>query len=355
MPATQRTNGTQRSERAPRTGGAGLALVSTGLFPISLGLAGVGSTVRRLGDVVDQIWLGTVGTTLLVVAALTLVLDALLYGVKLVRSAMDVRDEIAMATSANLLAPAFMATCILGAELARGHSSGRWVWGLGALGHVLLLSRFVGRWVVAETAPSELNPTWFLPTAGLMTSAMTWPGVGPDMTGWILFGVGAGLWIMVLPLVFRRVVFEDPLAAPLRPTLFILAAPFGLAGNAMLNLPGIDRSEFATALAGAGCFVVLTLVSRPRFFAAAGVALSWWAMTFPVATVGRVFIELHARDPNNLALGIGAGMLALAAACTGVAVMATVRFGRVVVSGDEAMAEREVMALCGEQHAEAEL
>ena len=159
------------------------------------------------------------------------------------------------------------------------------------------------------------------------------------------------LWLGLLPVVLRRLVFEPALDPPLRPTLFILAAPAGLACNSILNLAPEAPVAVPATLAYFGVFMIAALLFQPRFILGAGVTLSWWGTTFPVATVATAILGLSQRTGSAVDLGVGVAVLALACAFTTVAVVATVRAFAAACLGDLAMANREIAAMRGEARA----
>lgn len=329
--------------------GAGhlLVRIPTALFPIALGLAGLAAVSRVAAPLLESAWLGQAGTVLLGLAAAMLVVDILLYLVKLLRHRREVVEEISMATRANLLAPGLMAAMVIGGISATDWPLGNMIWLVASLGHLLLLLAFVGRWLTHDYAPEDLNPTWFLPAAGIMTSALTWPGYGPAAFPMLTFGAGLMLWLMLLPLVFRRLVFEPAVSPQLRPTLFIVAAPFGLAAGALLTLfPDLAWQGPFVLLSG-GAFFIAALVLQLRFIGAAGITLSWWATTFPVAVVASGFLRLtDAAGP--VALWLGLSLFALAGLTTSFAIIATVRAAWCTCAKTVARAEAEIEAMQGQ-------
>ena len=301
-----------------------LAKTPTALFPIALGLAGLGAGLRIAANVHGLECIGTAGATILTVAAAVLIADIFLYSVKALRARTEVADDFAMATRANLLAPGFMAGMVIGGQLAAISPLGGPLWLFATLGHLILLLRFVGQWLTREYAPEELNPTWFLPAAGIMTAALSWPGFGPVALPAFTLAAGAMLWLLLLPLVFRRLVFEPALDPKLRPSLFILAAPFGLISGGLLTLVPKAPPQLAIAFLSAGAFFIVVLLTQPRFLAKAGITLTWWATTFPIAAIAAGFLRLSA-DPTDWAALAGTGLLILATGSTSLAVIATLR------------------------------
>jgi len=323
-----------------------LSRMPTALFPIALGLAGLGGVTHAASDHISSDVLHPLGDSLLMVAATVLTIDIILYLIKLIWSRWAVAEDFAMATRANLLAPGFMAAMVIGGIWHESNPIGGPIWLIASLGHFVLLLGFVGRWLTHDFIPEDLNPTWFLPAAGIMTSPMTWPGYGPIELPIFLLGVGGMLWVMLLPLVFRRIVFEPAVAPELRPTLFIVAAPFGLMGSAFLTLfPNLSVHASFILLSG-GAFFILVLITQIRFLAKAGAALSWWATTFPVATISAGFFGLTAHQ-DVISLTLAGGLLTLACLTTILAFLATIRVAWHTCVNTVANTEKQIAAMQG--------
>lgn len=323
-----------------------LSRTPTALFAIALGLAGLGSAMRVASKELAADLLLAFGDSLLVVAAAVLVIDVILYALKLIRSRSAVLEDLTAPTQANLLAPGFMAAMVIGSAWHDTNDIGGLIWLLASVGHFALLLGFVGRWLTHDFVPENLNPTWFLPAAGIMTSPMTWPGYGPAELPIILLAVGGTLWVMLLPLVFRRIVFEPAVPAILRPTLFIIAAPFGLAAGALITLFPDPQSRIPFALLSGGAFFILVLMTQVRFLSKAGIVLSWWATTFPVATIAAGFFRID-HMKNSISLVIGGGLLALACLTTLMAVLATLQAARHTCVNTVSRTERQISAMQG--------
>lgn len=329
--------------------GAGQLLVRipTALFPIALGLAGLATASIVAAPRLSIEMLNTTGLLLLGLAGGMLAIDILLYLLKLLRHRSEVAEDFSMAGRANLLAPGLMAAMVIGGILADTWSGGGHLWFVASVLHFILLIAFVGRWLTHDYAPSELNPTWFLPAAGIMTSAMTWPAYGPIEFPLLTFGAGLMVWIMLLPLVFRRLVFEPAVAPELRPTLFIVAAPFGLAAGAILTLfPGLGWQAPLLILSG-GAFFIAVLVLQLNFIRQAGITLSWWATTFPVATVAAGCFRVSDQS-GGIALYLGIAMLVLACLTTSFALVATVRAAWCTCAKTVTRTEEQIQAMQGQ-------
>ncbi|MEM7458295.1 MAG: hypothetical protein AAF331_02420 [Pseudomonadota bacterium] len=330
--------------------GAGnlLVRIPTALFPIALGLAGLGAVSKAAFATLAIDALNSVSVGLFVGASSILVMDVLLYLIKLIRHRSEVAEDISMATRANLLAPGLMAAMVIGGAMAEQVAVGSVIWLVASLLHLALLLAFVGRWLTHDYAPADLNPTWFLPAAGIMTSAVTWPAYGPILFPMLTLGAGGMLWLMLLPLVFRRLVFEPAVAPDLRPTLFIIAAPFGLAAGGLLTLFPSLTWQVPFLLLSGGTFFIAVLVVQIPFIRKAGITLSWWATTFPVAVIGAQFFRLS-ESVGQAAIFIGAGLFVVASLTTSAALIATLRAAWCTCAKTVAQTERQIEAMQGRQ------
>jgi len=324
-----------------------LSQVPTALFAMALGLTGLGAAFRLAGALFELAWMEATGVALLIVAAAVLVVDTVLYLGKLVHAHEHVKADLGDSTSANLIAPAFMATMIIGSQLSAVSAIGLWLWAGATIAHLLLLLHYVGRWVTVDHDSDDLNPTWFLPAAGIMTASMAAPDGVPAPPVYFVFATGLTLWLILLPLCVRRTIFEPALPPPMRPSLFIFAAPFGLAASSLMRIaPGVDPIVPAT-LAFGGAFFIFALIARPRFIAKSGISLGWWGTTFPVATVAAALMNLAARSGSAFEAGLGLVLLAFAALSVALAIAATVRVAWNTWIGASDVAESEIAALRG--------
>jgi tellurite resistance protein len=323
-----------------------LARSPTALFPIALGLAGLGSAIIIAAQTLDILFAYSIGSGLLIAAAFVLLADIVLYFTKFVRARQAVSEDFSIATRANLLAPGFMAAMLIGGAWSETSSLGWIVWLMASIGHLALLFKFVGRWLVKEFAPADINPTWFLPAAGIMTSALSWPQHGPIEFPLFLLSVGAILWLMLLPIIFRRLVFEPAMAPGLRPTLFILGAPFGLLAGGLHTIVPFIHPGITFALLSVGGFLVLVISFQLRFLIQAGVCLSWWAATFPISVISAGFFQLHNFE-TSATLYAAVLFLTLAGFTTIIAFLATIRTAWCTCANTISETEHQIKAMMG--------
>jgi tellurite resistance protein len=261
-----------------------LAHFPIAFFAIVLGLGGVSLAYRA-----SEHALGVTNTAsvaaLFVMVAVFLVISAF-YAVKTVRLFQAVKAEwhnpmrIAFfpAISLSLLLIGTAATP-LWPEIARP------VWIVGTVAQGILTLAVMSNWIGHRPFQNiHLTPAWFIPAVGNIVVPVAGVGLGYMDISWLFFSAGLMFWIVLLTLVFNRLVFHDPLPGRMVPTLVILIAPPAIAFVSYLRLGGgID--PFSMVMLNLGyVFAALVLTQLPKFFNLP-FALSWWALSFPVAAL----------------------------------------------------------------------
>lgn len=191
------------------------------------------------------------------------------------------------------------------------------IWILGAASMAGFTTYIVARWLTRQPAIDHAAPTWFVPVIG----ALNIPAAGmfhdvPAVHQFYLLAVGIGFVFafVLFTLVFARLVFRPPMPAPLTPSLAILMAPFGVGFIGYTQtIENIDL--FASMLLACGLFMVIVLLPvlvraarRPPF------RLSWWALSFPLASVVVSSLRYAIALPIAATLWVAASMLALGTA-----------------------------------------
>ncbi|WP_124087464.1 tellurium resistance protein [Pseudogemmobacter humi] len=276
------------------------ARTPSAVFPVILGLCGLQLALRTgLAATGLAPWAGD----LLAGLVLPLIAFALFaYGVKIVRRAPVIMEDIRVVPSRAGLGAAGMAAMASAAILAPyapGLAQGVLILALAAHGVLALL---VLRGVAALPPGARgVDPGWHLiftgPVVGALAAAML--GLRGLSVTLFFLALAAALAIMAVSLVqlIRRV---PP--APLRPMLAIHLAPMSLFSSvAVLNgWPGVALGFAALAVA-----ILAALSLAARWITAAGFSPLWGAFTFPLsAFAGMLFL-------NGATV---AGWLALAAA-----------------------------------------
>ncbi len=307
-------------EHARRVGPNWLMHVPIPLFALVMGIAGLGIAWRKAHHVLGVP--GSIGEAVLALAALAFVVIVVLYGFKCLIHT----DEVIAEFNHPVRSSFFPATSIslLLLSLASGPYSESLtlaLWGVGALLHLVLTVRLIGRWIVHNQQINHSNPAWFIPVVGTVLVPLTGVQLGYHDVSWFFFSVGMVFWIVLLTIVFYRIVFHDQLPAKFIPTLFILIAPpaIGFLSYVQLNatlLPaGAPRvaalDAFAHVLMHLALFITLLNFSLIRQYLRVPFFVSWWAYTFPMAAVTVALLEFHAINGKAWCLYVGWVLLAV--------------------------------------------
>jgi len=159
------------------------------------------------------------------------------------------------------------------------------LWIIGAVLQAVLTLSVIANWIGHRSfQPVHLGPAWFIPAVGNVVVPVAGAMLGYTELSWLFFSAGLVFWIVLLTLVMNRLIFHDPLPARLVPTLVILIAPPAVAFIAYYRLTG-DIDAFARILLNIGYVFAAVVATQIGKFGRLPFALSWWALSFPVAAL----------------------------------------------------------------------
>ena len=251
--------------------------VMMGLLGLALAMAAAEKAAGSAGNVSQFI----LGTAVAVFAVL-----AFFYGLKLVRHPGAVLAEWNHPVRIAFFPTISISLLLLGTAMAPQVPATAYViWSIGVAAQGLLALSVIANWIGHRSfQPLHLSPAWFIPAVGNVLVPLAGVDFGVIELSWLFFSAGLLFWIVLLTLVMNRLIFHEPLPARLMPTLVILIAPPAVAFVAWVRLTG-DVDAFARVLLNVGyVFALIVLTQAPRFFRLP-FALSWWALTFPLAAL----------------------------------------------------------------------
>ncbi|SNT42950.1 tellurite resistance protein [[Luteovulum] sphaeroides subsp. megalophilum] len=289
---------------------ARLAHYPVTFFAIGMGMMGLtlalhaGETAFGRGPEVSQ------AVLLLSVALLALVAAGYLVKALLHPAAVEaewhhpVRIAFFPAISISLL---LLSVALLGTS----PEAASFVWLAGTVLQGGLALSVIGAWIGHRPfSHAQLTPAWFIPAVGNVIVPIAGVPLGHPEIAWLFFSGGLVFWIVLLTLVINRLMFHDPLPGRMVPTLMILVAPPAVSFIAWLKLTG-DVGPFGHILLSVAYVFALIVVTQTTKFARMPFALSWWALSFPLAALtiaSFAYAAEAASEPHRL---IGAGLLAL--------------------------------------------
>ena len=214
-------------------------------------------------------------------------LVALLFMVKAVRHPQAVKGEWAHPVKLAFF-PAISISLLLIATAMRAElpQTAGVVWAVGTAAQGVLTLAVISGWIGRRPfQPMHISPAWFIPAVGNVVVPVAGVPLGFVELSWLFFSVGLIFWIVLLTLVMNRLIFHDPLPGRLLPTLVILIAPPAVAFLAWMQLNGGVLDPFARVLYYAGIAFAAIVAVQAAGFARLTFALSWWALSFPVAAL----------------------------------------------------------------------
>lgn len=221
------------------------------------------------------------------IAILDFIVLAGFYGAKYLRHKSEVIDEwhhpVKMAFFPSISISLLLIATALRSEaevIAMG------IWSVGVVAQGLLTLSVISGWIGRRPfQPMHISPAWFIPAVGNVIVPVAGVSFGFVEVSWLFFSIGVIFWLILLTLVMNRLIFHDPLPGRLFPTLVILIAPPAVAFLAWLQLNGGALDPFARMLYYMAIAFAAIVAVQARAFISLPFALSWWALSFPVAAL----------------------------------------------------------------------
>ena len=298
---------TQTSNETPDTSNR-LAHFPVAFFSAVMGLMGTSLAVEAAG-------FKAAGHAIALFAALVFATQALLYAIKAIRHPAAVAAEWNHPVKLAFF-PAISISLLLAAIALRGTMPefAAILWMIGAVGQGVLTLAIVTSWISHRGfGVGQMSPAWFIPAVGNVIAPIAGVPLGFVDPSWYFFAIGILFWIILLTLVFNRLVFHDPLPGKLRPTLTILIAPPAVAFLAWLQLNGGSLDALARILYNLGLFFTALVLIQARGLLRLPFALSFWALSFPIAAMTIASFRYAALSGSTIFVGIGWALLALLA------------------------------------------
>lgn len=256
------------------------------LFPVLLGVLGLGLSLRKAAEVT-----GLPGEPVEAVLGAFLglwVFAALAMTAKLIRRPGVLIEDMRPIPGRAGLASATMSGMAAGAVLLPYAPDVALVLTLASLLAHAVLAGLLINVLAREPEGRSVNPTWHLSYVGFIVAApvlvaLGWPGFARVIFA-LTFLAASGIGLMSVVQLTRRI---PP--APLRPLLAIhLAAASLLSTTASL----IGQDALSLGLATLAGVILATLVICARWLLAAGFTPLWGALTFPVSASATAFLTL---------------------------------------------------------------
>jgi len=150
----------------------------------------------------------------------------------------------------------------------------------------LLFTLIVMRyWIGNDLQVVHSNPAWFIPIVGNVLVPVIGVESAPIWVSIFFFALGIFFWLVLFTILMYRIVFHHPLAKKLIPTLFILIAPPSVGFISYFRITNGSIDVMSMFLYFIALFTLFLLLFIIRMFDAKEFFISWWAYTFPLASI----------------------------------------------------------------------
>ncbi|MDQ0457480.1 SLAC1 anion channel family protein [Rhizobium paknamense] len=279
-------------------------------FAVGMGMMGLTLAIRAAEHAYS---LNTIASTgVLMLAVVMLVAVAMGYSAKVLKHFAEVKAEWNHPVRIAFFPAISISLLLLSAALfERMPDVAHLVWlSATALQGVLALS-VIGAWIGHRPfQQGQLTPAWFIPAVGNVIVPLAGARLGYIEVSWLFFSGGLIFWLVLLTLVMNRLMFHDPLPGRMVPTLMILVAPPAVAFTAWLRLTG-EVSHFGHFLLSVAYVFALLVTTQLPKFRTMPFALSWWALSFPLAALSIASFGYAQAIGSDAHRYIGLGLLAL--------------------------------------------
>lgn len=141
------------------------------------------------------------------------------------------------------------------------------------------------RWMLHEMQIKEMNPLWFLPIVWNLIAPIAWMPHWFEQLSWFFFSIWIMLFFVLFTIIMNRIIFHNPLAQKLIPTLFILVAPWSIWFLAYTTLNWWVLTDFWRVLYFFSLFMFVMILSKITVLSKVKFFMSWWAYSFPMAAL----------------------------------------------------------------------
>jgi len=291
-----------------------LAFFPITLFGAIMGYTGL-SLVFQKATAMLGVW-SFYYQTLSIITILFFTIISVTYLAKLIKHTQAVRHEFNHPIASNFFSAISISLMLIATLLQpEGVQTAAWIWYLGASLQLLLTLVALNSWIHHEKWQlQEMTPAWFIPMVGNIIAPLGAIHFASIEVAWFFFSIGLIFWLILKAIVMYRLFFHPPMMALLQPLLFIFIAPPAVGFLSYMAMNGGQLDEFARILFYIGLFFTLLLLTHLPKILKMPFAISWWAITFPLAAMANASLVMFEAIQIKLFGFIAALLLAILAA-----------------------------------------
>jgi len=253
-------------------------------FSIILGLSGFSIATQKVADVLNISI--SIGDLVVYFTTIIFIAISLIYLFKMILFPKSIKEEFQNPVKLAFF-PTFSISLILLsiAYLPISNSFSKVLWIVGLVLHLIFTMKILSIWIQDQKFnPRHINPAWFIPVVGNILVPIAGVVHANSEISWFFYSIGIIFWIILLVIFFYRIIFIAELPEKLLPTLFILISPPAIGFISYVKLTGTN-TPFSKILYYFALFTTILLISQFNLFRRIKFYLSWWAYSFPIASM----------------------------------------------------------------------
>jgi len=253
-------------------------------FAVVMGFAGFTIAWDRAETILELPF--KISPFFLVVTVIIFCLLSLFYFTKFIKYRPEIVKELNHPVKLSFFATFSISLILLSiALLHKSPEVSKYLWVTGTVLHLFATLYVMSVWIThTKFEIHHINPAWFIPVVGNILIPIAGVHFFSTEISWFFFSIGLVFWLVLLTIIMYRIIFHEPIAERLLPTLFILIAPPAVGFISYMHLiGGVDG--FARILYYSGAFLTLLLLTQGKRFYRLKFFLSWWAYSFPMAAI----------------------------------------------------------------------
>jgi exfoliative toxin A/B len=218
-----------------------------------LSIFALGNLLQSYGDSIRNV-IGIIGFILYAI-----------YVLKLIVLQKGVKEQLENPLIGSVFLTITMATMLFATYIKPiSPTIGLVVWWIGVVGHLVLMILFSKKFLT-DFSIKKVFPSWFIVYVGIVVASVTAPMFEQIAVGKIAFWFGFITYLILIPIILKRVWVVKEMPEPTLPTIIILAAPGSLLLAGYIN--SFDNKSMAIVyllFAFSIVFYLIALAYLPR-------------------------------------------------------------------------------------------
>jgi len=212
------------------------------------------------------------------------------------------------------------------------------LWCIGTPLQLLFTLIIIRYWIRNDLKVVHSNPAWFIPIVGNVLVPIVGVEAAPIYISLFFFSLGIFFWIVLFTITINRIVFHHQLAKKFIPTFFIFIAPPAVGFVSYFRITSGSVDLFSMFLYFIALFILLLLLFMIKMYDTKEFFISWWAYTFPLASIAIATLMLEMVFHNRFTYFASIGLIVLTSVVVGFVTLKTLeacRAQKICISEEE--------------------